>query len=188
VYHDIESGYDFAYVFVSEDDGLTWEPLEADNMATTEQDPSESALADRFYTDRSEEWLSEQVDLSPYAGQEILIRFTYITDPILTKSGIAVDNIAIPEIGFYDDVELTDAGWTGLGFERVTAVIPQQWHLTLITYPGGAPKVERLSLAENQRLSDQIDLDEGGGRAILIVAASAPMTLQPAHYRLDFER
>lgn len=188
VYHDIESGYDFAYVFVSQDEGLTWEPLEAENMATPDRDPSESALAERFYTDRSEEWLSEQIDLTPFTGQEILIRFAYITDPILTRGGIAIDNIAIPEIGFYDDLETPQEGWSGLGFERVTAVIPQQWHLTLVTYPGGVPAVERLSLAEDQHLSEIIDLDDGGGRAILIVAASAPVTLQPAHYKLVFER
>jgi immune inhibitor A len=184
VYYDIETGYDFAYLFVSEDDGQTWQPLVAQNMAGPEADPSESALADRFYTDRSEQWLAEQVDLTPYAGQEILIRFAYVTDPILTMGGIAIDNIAIPEIAFYDDVETTSAGWTGLGFERLTAAIPQQWHLQLITFPGGIPQVETLPLSSEQTVSHLVDLAANDGEAILIVAASAPMTLEPAHYRL----
>ena len=62
-----------------------------------------------------------------------MIRFAYVTDPILTKGGIGIDNIAIPEIGLYDDVESSLEGWTAEGFERVTATIPQQWHLILIT-------------------------------------------------------
>ncbi len=186
VYHDIEAGYDFAYLFVSEDDGQTWQPLVTQNMAGTVADPAESALADHFYTGRSEQWLAEQVDLTPYVGQEILIRFAYVTDPIMTLGGIAIDNIAIPEIGFFDDVETLNAGWTGLGFERVTAAIPQQWHLQLITFSNGKPQVESLPLSAEQTVSSQLDLSTGGGEAILIVAASAPLTLEPAYYHLDF--
>lgn len=186
VYHDIEAGYDFAYLFISEDDGQTWQPLVAQNMAGTDEDPAESALADHFYTGRSEQWLAEQVDLTPYAGQEILIRFAYVTDPILTLGGIAIDNIAIPEIDFFDDVETLNAGWTSLGFERVTAAIPQQWHLQLITFLDGIPQVESLPLSSEQTVSRRVALLTSGGEAILIVAASAPMTLEPAYYRLDF--
>jgi hypothetical protein len=184
VYYDIENSYDFAYLFISVDDGLTWQPLVAENMSDPELDTSGAALADHFYTGRKQEWVAEQVDLTPYAGQEILIRFAYVTDPILTMGGVAIDNIAIPEIGFYDDVETTSAGWTGLGFERVTATIPQQWHLQLITFPSGIPQVESLPLSSEQTVSQLVDLAASNGEAILIVAASAPMTLEPAHYHL----
>ncbi len=187
VYYDIEAGWDFAYLFISEDGGITWKGLETENMAMGEADPSDSALAERFYTGRSEEWLSEQVDLSPYTGQNIMIRFAYVTDPILTKGGIGIDNIAIPEIGLYDDVESSLEGWTAEGFERVTATIPQQWHLILITLEDGSPLVDRLTISPEEGLSQVIDLRQGVDRAILIVAASAPMTLQAAHYQLTVD-
>jgi immune inhibitor A len=100
VYHDIEAGYDFGYVAVSTDGGRTWQGLAGEQMQGLEpqDDPSGKALAPRFYTGTSDGWLSERIDLSAYAGQEILLRFSYVTDPILTYGGLALDNISIPEI------------------------------------------------------------------------------------------
>jgi bacillopeptidase F (M6 metalloprotease family) len=186
VYHDIEQGYDFAYLFVSEDGGETWTALTAENMQglAAEDDPSESALSERFYTGRSDGWRSERVDLTPYAGKEVLVRLAYLTDLILTFGGLAIDNIAIPEIDFSDDVEQPLDGWQAEGFERVTATIPQRWHLQLITFTDGLPVVEQLTLEDGHKLSRQLSLADSGGEAILIVAASAPMTLEPARYEL----
>lgn len=186
VYADIEKGYDFAYLAISTDGGDTWQGLVAENMQGTADadDPSDVAYTDRFYTGRGQEWISETADLTPYAGQVVQIRFEYVTDPILTFGGIAVDNIAIPEIGFYDDAE-TDAGWETAGFVRATGYVPQEWFVQLITFADGAPQVQRLELAEDNTLTASISLDSsGGGRPILIVAAAAPMTLEPAHYTL----
>uniref|UniRef100_UPI0035AFA9A8 hypothetical protein n=1 Tax=Promineifilum sp. TaxID=2664178 RepID=UPI0035AFA9A8 len=111
---DIEAGYDFAYVSVSTDGGERWQPLVADGMQGLgpADDPSDAALADRFYSSRRGEWFEERIDLTPYAGQEILLRFEMVTDLIQTWRGFAIDDIAIPEIGFFDDAEQLDAGWT----------------------------------------------------------------------------
>jgi hypothetical protein len=147
-------------------------------------DPSDSALTDRFYTGRSEYWREEKVDLTPYAGKNIVIRLAYITDLILTKGGIAIDNLAIPEIGFYDDGETALEGWTAAGFERVPSAIPQQWHLQLITFPDGIPTIESIELTAENKASLSLPLAGNNGEAILIVAASAPMTLEQAQYRL----
>ena len=187
VYHDIESDYDFAYAFVSLDDGQSWLPLVGENMAGAEQDPSDSALADHFYTGRSEEWRRERIDLTPYTGQEILVRFAYVTDMVLTFGGLALDDIALPEIDFFDDAESDVGGWTAAGFERVTGSIPQQWQLQLITFPDGQPVIERLPLTADQTLAQPLDLAASDGQAILIVSAWAPMTLQPAAYHLGFQ-
>jgi immune inhibitor A len=190
VYHDIEDGYDFAYVFVSVDEGQSWQPLTSEGMQgeLPEDDPSASALAPRFYTGRSNAWRAESIDLTPYAGQHIQIRFAYVTDPIHTLGGIAIDDIAIPEIGFYDGAETPLEGWTAGGFERVTANIPQPWRLQLVTFEDGVPRVESILDEAAHSLSHRISLDESDGEAILIVAATAPMTLQPARYNLTFNR
>jgi hypothetical protein len=186
VYHDIEAGYDFAYVFVSEDGGDSFQPLAAEHMQGPADDPSGSALADHFYTGPGEGWQRERIDLTPYAGQEVQIRFVYLTDQVLTFSGIALDDIAVPEIGFFDDAETLDDGWVAEGFERVSGDIPQQWDLQLITFGDDGPRVEPLALNGDQALSRALDLSASDGRAILIVSAWAPMTLQPAGYRLSF--
>jgi immune inhibitor A len=192
VYHDIEAGYDFAYVFISTDGGQTFQPLTAEHMQGPADDPSDSALADHFYTGSGGGWQRERIDLTPYAGQEVQIRFAYLTDQVLTFSGIALDDIAVPEIGLFDDVETfddaetLDDGWTAEGFERVTGDIPQRWDLQLITFGADGPRVEPLPLNGDQTLSRPLDLSASDGRAILVVSAWAPMTLQAASYQLSF--
>ncbi len=186
VYADIEEGYDFGYVSVSGDNGRTWQGLTAKNMQglVEEDNPSGSAYTDRFYTGRTQTWVQESIDLTPYAGQVIQLRFEYVTDLILTFGGLALDNIAIPEIGFYDDAETLADGWMAEGFTRAAGYMPQSWHLQLVTYENDVPVVEMLSLNADQTLSLTINEKE---QPILIVAASAPFTLEPAHYRLDIK-
>ena len=187
VYVDIERGYDFAYVSVSADNGRTWQGLVGQQMQGTQpaDDPAQSAFTDRFYTGRQQTWTTEQIDLTPYAGQTIQLRFEYVTDLVLTWGGFALDNIAIPEIGFYDNAETALSGWTAEGFTRATGYLPQPWHLLLITYNKEVPAVTSLPLPGNQRITHTIEPNNDGKRPILIVAASAPLTLEPAHYRLE---
>jgi len=190
VWHDIEYGYDFAYLSASTDGGESWEPLVAEQMQglLPADNPAGKALAGRFYTGESDGWIGERVDLTPYAGQEIWIRFSYVTDPILTFDGPVLDNISIPEIGFYDGAEDNSGGWQAEGFTRATASLPQEWHLQLITFPDGRPVVTPLALDEGQTLTQiapLADSSPGGGEAILIVAATAPLTLESAAYRLE---
>lgn len=189
VYADIEKGYDFAYASVSENDGRSWQGLVAENMQglAADDDPADTALTERFYTGRHQAWRQETVDLSPYAGQEIQLRFEYVTDLVLTFGGLALDNIAIPEIGFYDDAETLDPVWAAEGFSRVSAYLPQLWQLQLVTFAGGEPMVEPLSLAADQTVTFSVEGEGSEKRPILIVAAAAPMTLEPAHYQLQVE-
>ena len=59
VYHEIEVGYDFAYVAVSTDGGQTWQGLTTASMqgADPADNPSDSALTERFYTGNSDGWI-----------------------------------------------------------------------------------------------------------------------------------
>jgi hypothetical protein len=116
----------------------------------------------------------------------IQIRFEYVTDPILTFGGLAVDDISIPEIGFYDDAE-GEAEWQSVGFVRATGYVPQQWHVQLITFGQGEPVVQTLPLNEDNTLSVDVPTSDRGERPIFIIAATAPLTLLPAHYQLTVE-
>ncbi|MBK8987795.1 MAG: immune inhibitor A [Chloroflexi bacterium] len=185
VYYDIERGYDFAYVAASTDGGQSWQGLQAPNMQGSDpfHDPSETAFTDYFYSDSSGDWLKERIDLTSFAGQEILLRFEYVTDPILTYHGLALDDIRIPEIGFSDDAE-SDQGWQASGFVRATGQIPQTWHVILIQTVAGNLVVEELTLSDGRTLSHTFSPETGAPASTLIIAAAAPMTLNPAHYRL----
>ena len=187
VFADIERGYDFAYVSVSTDGGQRWQPLTAGHMQglSVEDDPSGSALTERFYSGRGRAWQDETIDLTPFAGQEILLRFEVVTDLILSYAGLALDDIAIAEIGWADDAETLDAGWLAEGFVRATATLPQGWPLQLVTFDGDdQPTVQALPVGPDGRVQFVLDATAGGRRPLLIVAATAPDTLQPAAYTL----
>lgn len=76
-------------------------------------------------------WMREQADLSAYAGQEIRLRFAYISLPGRDNPGFAVDNIAIPEIGFYDDAERGVPGWTLDGWRQMSSQTRQKFLLQM---------------------------------------------------------
>ncbi|MDA1188734.1 MAG: immune inhibitor A [Chloroflexi bacterium] len=182
-YHDIEEGWDYAYVTASSDAGRTWRVLQGNH--TTAYDPVGNALG-IGYTGRSSGWVNERIDLSPYAGKEILVRFEYVTDEAVYLDGLLLNDIAIPELGFFDDAE-SPAGWHGEGFRRITTTLPQRFVVQLIQrFTDGTTDVFTLSLDENNttrfRLEDVVGRIE---EAILVIAPITRGTHQPARYRLS---
>lgn len=73
-------------------------------------------------------WLPQTVDLTPFTGLEVELRFEYVSLPGRENDGIAVNNIAIPEIDYADD-----DGWTLNGWQVVTNTLPQQWLVQSVT-------------------------------------------------------
>lgn len=178
-WYDIEENFDYGYVVASTDEGRTWETLSGTH--TTSEDPNRANYG-HGYTGKSDAWLEERVDLSPYAGQQILLRFWYISDPGLNQPGWLIDDIAIPEIGFFDDAEQDDSGWTVDGFVRSSNDVPQSYVVQLVEY-GPHVTVRRLSLdAENKT---EVELGEGTRRAVLVVSGATRWTSEPAPYRVE---
>jgi subtilisin family serine protease len=94
--YDIEYGYDVGYVNISTDGGVTWSTLAR-------------------YTDYSD-YTQQILDLTPYAGNNVILRFHYHTDYSMAYEGWYIDDIEIPEIGFLDDVESGADGWAAAGW------------------------------------------------------------------------
>lgn len=143
IWFDIEADWDYAYVEVSTDGGSTWTALPAG--ATTDANPNGNSYG-HAYTGLSrlvsrsagEGWIEESVDLSAYAGQELQVRFEYITDDAVHGRGVCLDDFAIPEVGWYDDAE-TPGDWVSEGFARVNNKIPQDYLLLVIRQPADGP-------------------------------------------------
>jgi bacillopeptidase F (M6 metalloprotease family) len=79
--YNIETGWDFGIVQVSTDEGLTWTSL--DNATTTDaHDPGAlgSIVAQLPGFNGTADWSTQTFDLSPWAGQTILLRFRMMTD------------------------------------------------------------------------------------------------------------
>ena len=177
-WYDIEEDFDYGYVAVSIDGGRAWETLPGRH--TTSDDPNQSNYG-HGYTGKSDVWLEEQVDLSAYAGGQILLRFWYISDPGLNRPGWLIDDVSIPEIGFSDDVEQVDSGWTVDGFVRSSNDLPQSYIVQLVEYGPGVT-VRRLNLDAGNEVS--VELDESTQRAVLIVSGATRWTSEPAPYRV----
>lgn len=182
-WYDIEEDWDYAYVEVSTDGGQTWEILTTPSGTPSNPNGNSFGWA---YTGRSgdgdePEWIEEQVDLSPYAGREILLRFEYVTDDAVNRPGFALDDLSIPEIGYSSDFEADDGGWSARGFIRHANVLPQQWLVQLVLF-GAQTTVQRLPLEADQTGQWEIPLGDGTRRAVIAISAFAPVTTEPASY------
>lgn len=171
---DIEDGFDYAYVEASTDGGRTWRTLRS--SSSTDRDPNGTNLGNGI-TGRSgggsaPRWVEERVDLTPFGRTEILLRFEYVTDQALNKDGLAIDDLAIAEIGWRDDAE-GDAGWTAAGFVRSSNVVRQRFGAQAITF-GDPPAVTRALSGDDGSLRLEVQVPERGG--VLAVTAFAVHT------------
>ncbi len=129
----IESGWDYAYVEVSSD-GTTFTPI-AGNITTTAN--PHSMNRGNGITGTSSGWVQAKFDLSAYVGQEIFIRFSYLTDVSVAEFGFYVDEVyPVESFGITSVVSssITDTSYafanhpTGLFYYKVRAKDAQnQW-------------------------------------------------------------
>ena len=184
-WYDLEEDWDYAYVEVSTDSGATWTILRT--PAGTDTNPNGNSFG-WAYTgvsgDGQPAWIQQRIDLSAYTGQRVLVRFEYITDDAVNRPGFALDDVAIPEIGYSTDFENGDDGWLAEGFIRHTNVLPQRWIVQLILI-GSQTTVQRLELADDHRGTWEIPLGNDVRRAVIAISAYAPVTTEPAAYHFE---
>ncbi len=216
LWYDIEEGWDYAYVEASTDGGETWHILSGEHTTTYNPvgnsygpgytglsgDGSTSSGNDSDSTTAAE-WIHEVFDLSPFAGQEVLVRFEYLTDEVMNHTGFCVDDIAIPELAYFYDAEQGDDGWVAQGFIHSDNIVPQRYIVQLIqtASPQGSQeataetRVERLPLqyAPGRAGQDAQQVGswtiQGHGEsltgAIIVVSAVAPSTTEVTSYHLE---
>jgi len=184
---EIEKDYDYAYVAVSTDGGARWTTLAA--PATTRDDPNGSNLGNG-YTDnsgggRTPAWIQQEVDLTPYAGKEIQLRFEYVTDGALNLHGMAIDDIAITGL-LSDDAE-SDNGWKAEGFVRSTNIVAQRFAVQLLRFTASGTSVERRTVDAGTL---DLDVDTSADRRppLLAVTGFAVRTTQLVPFSVSVER
>ncbi|RME42532.1 MAG: hypothetical protein D6796_14265, partial [Caldilineae bacterium] len=134
------------------------------------------------FTGQSKGWVEETVDLTPYAGQRILLRFEVVTDDAINYPGFAVDDIRLAPVGFADGAETDEGGWTAAGFFRTDNRLPQRFIVQAIFFPPeGLPVVRPMPLAEDN--SGRLEWDAPLQKTVLVISAQAPLTTVPATYR-----
>ncbi len=186
LWYHIENLWDYGYVMVSTDDGATWTPLAT--ARTTDENPHGNAYGPA-YTGTSGGWVQESVDLTPYAGQEVLVRFEYITDAAVTQPGMLIDDVSVPEIGYAEDFEAGADGWGSEGWLRMDNVLPQRFNVQLVQKANADAPVTRL-LSGTDAPQGEWTITVGGeyGDAVVVVAGLAPVTTEAAQYTLVLER
>jgi carboxypeptidase T len=88
---DIEAGYDYCQVSIS-GNGSNWIPLEGiySHPGSGDQPPGEP-----IYDGNQSTWVQEIIDLTPWAGQSIDLKFLLGADPYYTLDGFYFDDMVI---------------------------------------------------------------------------------------------
>jgi M6 family metalloprotease-like protein len=116
---DIEWDYDFGYVMTSVDGGKTYQSHDSDKGYTNTANPSGNSCQDQYsngitgssgsYKDGTEEvdrtaavdaypsmeFIDDTFTLDDVAGQDTVLRFSYTTDPGLSRPGWFIDNVTV---------------------------------------------------------------------------------------------
>jgi hypothetical protein len=177
---DLEEDYDYLYLLASVD-GDRWEILAS--PSGTPQDPSGNSFG-WGYNGESAGWIEEQVDLSRFAGQKVQIRFEYVTDAAVNGEGFLLDEISIPEAGYFSDFEDGEGGWQADGWVRVSNVLPQEFRLALIS-EGDPVEVVYLDLGAENTLEIPIEIGSSVEEVVFVVTGTTRFTRQTASYRFE---
>jgi immune inhibitor A len=184
VSYEIEEFWDYAYVMVSTDNGSTWDIL--DTSRAINFNPNGNAYGAGL-TGTSLGWVQDSVDISEYAGQQVLLRFEYLTDDAVFSKGACFDDFEIPEIGWFDDTSTT-GDWVANGFVQVEETIPTQYLVQVIHEKDvGDPVVYQVPIDINAL--GQLTI-EGVGDDDLVVAIVSAVTRHsttPTNYTLTIE-
>jgi immune inhibitor A len=181
VWYELDNRYDYAYVEISTD-SERWHILET--AYGTSENPFNRSYG-VGYTGSSIDWRDESIDLTPYVGQPVQIRFEVISDFTRNRDGLQLDNIEIPEIGFFDGAEDDQAGWDTQGFIRSTNLVPVDWIAWVVT-PG--PNIDRIDVSSEQSAVYELN---GFGTdytfALLVIAPAAPVSTMEINYEFILE-
>ena len=182
VWYAIEEDWDYVYLEVSTDGGDTWHILETAH--TSSSNPLASAFGPG-YTGFSREWVNESVPLDQWAGQEVLVRFQYITDAALNDHGLCLRNLQVS--GPSGETALLE--WQPNGFFWTTNLVRQDFAVQVI-YEGkgnGANRVLQLELDDSNSGEMTLQPAPDARRVVAAVQSMAPSTRLPANYQLQLK-
>lgn len=182
-WYDLEPSYDFCYLLASHD-GQLWTALET--TRTTTANPFGAALGPGL-SGRSSDWVDDAADLTPFAGAWTAVRFECVCDQGYSSHGLALDELAVPEIGFRDDGD-QDQGWELSGFVRAPNGMRQPFLVAVVELVGRTLSIRHVPVdAQGRaevRLADAPDVRWSAA----IVSGLAPVTLVPASYSIELTR
>lgn len=107
---ETEPGYDYVQIKVSKDGGSTWTPLTG---KYTKPGGDNQIPGEPLYDGTQNTWVKEEIDLSEYLDEEVLFRFTLVSDGGVTGDGF-----------YFDDFQVTIIdNTTGIGENETSKVL-----------------------------------------------------------------
>jgi hypothetical protein len=184
-WYDLEEDYDYLYLTASTN-GEDWQILTT--PSGTAEDPSGNSYGWGYngVSGGGPSWIEEKIDISQFAGQEVQLRFEYVTDAAVNGEGLLVDDISIPETDYFTDFEEDDGGWEADGFVRIQNQLPQSFRLALIS-TGQETTVEMIPLSGDNIADIPIKIGDGTREIILVVTGTSRYTRQTASYSFSIQ-
>lgn len=184
---DLERGIDFAFAEVSTD-GKRWITLKGQHTVTGGFVNPGSGFTGESGGGTQPVWVQERMDLSPYVGKHIQVRFEEVTDVSVNLQGFALDQIRIPELG-YQESQTDGQDWISNGFVRSDNLLPEHYAVQALIYQGQQLSVRSMAidLAKGQ---GRLTVDSFGkqvNRVVLVVSAEAVETTQRTSFQLDLQ-
>ena len=150
VNYDIEEDWDYGYVEVYDYDTGMWTTLNDTTGYTTElllfaqQNENCPDGQEPFYYNSTNQWhaftgsshgyVQISMDLGAFADHNIDIHFRLWQDGAFTLLNMFVDDISITEIGFFDDVEGGEDGWTTDGWTVSDGIWYNGWDMIVFDF------------------------------------------------------
>ncbi|MFZ1754274.1 MAG: hypothetical protein WBO46_06120 [Caldilineaceae bacterium] len=191
LWYDIENDYDYLYVLASVD-GQKWEIVPG--QRTTTENPSGNSFGAAYTGESSSsggdipEWIEERYDLSAYAGQEVTLRYEYVTDDAVNYPGAFLDDIRIPAIGYSTDFEDGPGGWESQGWLLTDNQLPQRWIVQVLALNNGKlVRVERATVSPEGTATISINGLSRSTQAVVIISGATPVTTEEAGYEYSIE-
>lgn len=184
-WYDLKFDLDYAYITVSADGGQSWEIVAPARARTGEYGPAFNGSSASTRGAEKGGWIQESIALDAYAGQPVLIRFELLTYYASNARGLALDDIAIPELGYATDAERGADGWEATGFIQVGRWLPQRWQARFIHNTTPA-EVVTLPLNGLNQARWTLELGEEGG--VLVLSPMTPFVYDAAGYWLFVEQ
>jgi hypothetical protein len=181
----MERDYDHGYVSLSPDDGATWTILSggysrSENPTGNAYGPSYSGVSGGG---RTPQWVEERIDISPWAGQEVLVRFEYLTDQGTTLAGWLIDDIQVDGEGLAATYEVDQTSWEAQGFVRGPLVVPSRLLVQVGRGEGASLRVERYWLCYGESVT--LTVGEMGERTFLALSGATRQTIEPLAYVIE---
>lgn len=192
MWFDIEEDYDYGYVLVSRD-RRKWDILPG--QRTTTENPSGNSFGAAYTAQsapsrlaRTPGWIEETFDLRAYAGENVSIRFEYVTDDAVNAPGWFIDKVEIPAIGYATNWADGADGWQSEGWLLTDNTLPQEWLVqTMVFHEGKLADFERAPVDSDGSLRIDLDGLDGESEVVLAISGLTPVTTEDAHYQYRIE-